>query len=276
MSTRGQSRGQGDPGVRTQQSLDPHRSQLHHSPAPRLMGRGQKGTEALETQSLGVRADPQSQHPGTAGMVVSPGWSQHGDGHWKSAGLGGFGHFSARSLREAGTREGVEARAGNLAETLSWKAAAGAAGAAAPRRGSGVPKRDPPTPCGTRIPLLPPDREIPGRVTARKRRKGTKNGSESTGKAHLLHLGTPRRRGTQAPPDSLLQHSLFTAAFSNNPNKWGLGKVTVFFQAHKYKQSPTDDGVWGMCVTPSCQRTPALLMHYPWLLFFHCCRWRME
>lgn len=34
------------------------------------------------------------------------------------------------------------------------------------------------------------------------------------------------------------------------------------------------DGVWGTCVTPSCQRTPAPLMHYPWLLFFHCCGWR--
>lgn len=258
MSTRGQSRGQGDPGVRTQQSLDPHRSQLHHSPAPRLMGRGQKGTEALETQSLGVRADPQSQHPGTAGMVVSPGWSQHGDSHWKSAGLGGFGHFSARSLREAGTREGVEARAGNLAETLSWKAAAGAAGAAgaaAPRRGSGVPKRDPPTPCGTRIPLLPPDRETPGRATARKRRKGTKNGSESTGKAHLLQLGTPRRRGTQAPPDSLLQHStaFLLLLFPTTRINGGWGRLQFSFRHINTNRAPQTMGS-GACVSHAAAR----------------------
>lgn len=213
MSPRGQRRGQGDPGVRTQRSLDPHKSQPRQSAAPRLMKKGEKGTEGEQSlwkdegcRAWGCRLTPKGSKA-HQGMVVSPGWSQHGDSAGKAAGSGGSGVSPLLPCVKQEQGRVWRQRAGGLAGMLSGKEAGAARGGRC-QRGPGLPKRDPRT-----------DR------TGNPRKSHSKEKAERDEKLRFAPAGNPLQKGNTRTPGGHILHqhtAVFSLLlFSNNPNKHG-------------------------------------------------------
>lgn len=176
--------------------------------------------QSLTKSHPAARGQPRLCHPSGPSTVTATG---------KAPGSEVSGFF----LREAGTRQGVEAQSrksrgdAELRRGGGDKAGPGAPGGTRPRR--------------TRLPLPSPAHQTPGRVTARKRRKGTQTTPNPRGK-HLCSSWEPpaEEEATHPRGHILSQHGsdFLPLHFSNSPKKWDGGKATVFFQVYKYKQNP--------------------------------------